>query len=68
VTRCRNHIGALSLVYLFHFYFLGEGVTLQRFLPVMENDRSHYLLGNWRKNGKGFRERERAEYEKNEGN
>jgi hypothetical protein len=25
----------------------------------MENDRSHYLLGNWIKNGKGFGERER---------
>jgi hypothetical protein len=52
--------------------FLGEGVTLQRFLPVMENDRSHYLLGNWIKNGKGFRERGREkkrEYnKKNEGN
>jgi hypothetical protein len=23
----------------------------------MENDRSHYLLGNWIKNGNGFRER-----------
>jgi hypothetical protein len=32
----------------------------------MENDRSHYLLGNWRKMGRGS-ERERA-YEKNEGN
>jgi hypothetical protein len=52
--------------------FLGQGVTLQRFLPVMENDRSHYLLGNWIKNGKGFRERRRGKREsrigKNEGN
>jgi hypothetical protein len=29
----------------------------------MENDRSHYLLGNWIKNGNGFRERGEKERE-----